>query len=128
MHMRGPFTIFTSLVLFSVLSACVPLKPAGLSTDSADSSMELSPCELNEKSQFDPASAQQMQWYQSHGFPLPSATDRSQLVRGTNGRAVVVVQGFASSPAPLGPLIAGLNAAGFTVIAPLMTGFSSSPD
>jgi alpha-beta hydrolase superfamily lysophospholipase len=116
----GPL-VFTLICL----TGCSVARPFGASLDGA-SEIPLTGCALEEKTQFDTFSAQQLQWYRSRGDePIPAY--RSQLLHGTNGRAVVVIHGFSSSPYPMNELMHALNAAGFTVIAPLLNGFAGNP-
>ncbi|MGZ3723016.1 MAG: alpha/beta hydrolase [Bdellovibrionales bacterium] len=107
-------------------TACAPLRAFHSPNDTLLES-SLTGCALEEKTQFDAFNAEQLAWYQQRG-QLPIGNFRSVFHHGLNGRAVVLVHGFDSSPVPAQDMIETLEGAGFTVIAPLLTGFSSTSD
>lgn len=116
--------------LFLVISVLLITTACGMGRPYQASSIfgseaRLTGCALTEKTQFDQFSAEQLQWYQSRG-ELPIPEYRSQLHHGSNGRAVVIVHGFNSSPRAMDEVAVALNHAGFTVITPLLNGFSSN--
>lgn len=90
-----------------------------------DSAVELTGCAATQYAQFQADQALQLAWYQSQGAePVPQY--RAQYHAGSNGRTVILVQGFSSSPYTFNDVSAFLQAQGFTVIAPLLTGFGST--
>jgi alpha-beta hydrolase superfamily lysophospholipase len=84
-------------------------------------------CEKTTQTRFSEIQAKQVLWYQNHGLAVPTAPRQAQLHFGTNGRAVVVVHGFVSSPEFMSDISAALVEQGFTVIEPLLLGFGSDP-
>ena len=75
------------------------------------------------KARFETFAAGQLEWYRARTSYLPIQKIRSVYSQGTNGHAVVVVHGYNSSPLNQRDLILSLSLQGYTVIAPLLTGY-----
>ena len=133
---------FTAVIAFLFLAACSPVQQSADGSSSAsqqasNSDVEVSPgsdtgtsaplfcANTDQLSRFNTFSANQLKWYQTRTSYLPIAKLRSIYYQGTNGHAVVVVHGYNSSPHNQRDVILALTARGFTVIAPLLTGFGS---
>lgn len=69
-----------------------------------------------------------MAWYSSRGYPVPKAKQRSVLHFGAKSHMVLVVHGFVSDPSLQADMIQVLAQQGYSVMAPLLTGFGSSAD
>ena len=72
-------------------------------------------------------SEEQMAFYLRNGGHEPGERHHAKYYPGTNGKAVVLVHGFISSPASMTDLAASLQEAGYAVITPLLTGFGDGP-
>lgn len=108
------------VVLF--LSACG--KDSGVSLPGA-----VSPnCEARTQAAVEASTKIQMDWYRAHGGVEPSPAQHSQYLAGTNGKVVVLVHGFISSPAYMTDLAKTLNDAGYAVLVPLLTGFGAGAE
>lgn len=89
----------------------------------SDQSEEAASCATQTQELVAAHSEAQMDFYRAHGGRLPIPQNRTTFYPGTNGRAVVLVHGFISAPDSMGDLAKALQAEGYSVIAPLLTGF-----
>jgi pimeloyl-ACP methyl ester carboxylesterase len=69
----------------------------------------------------------QMNWYATHGGRIPTPANRARFIPGTNGRIIVLIHGFLSSPLWMGDLAESFSKEGFSVLMPLMTGYGAGP-
>ena len=115
-----------SLLLASLLS--LTLVGCGNSHDSGGRSDGVSACEAQTQAAVAESTAKQMEFYQAHGGMLPVESHRAGFYAGTNGRAIVLVHGFIASPKSMTDLAQSLNAEGYTVITPLLTGFGDGAE
>jgi esterase/lipase len=124
-------SVFSGSVLAnSVLAimACTALFGCGKkSAENSPQKVAEAACDVRRQTRLDEIKARQSDWYVTHSLPVPAASSQTQLSVGTNGRAVVVVHGFISSPDFMNDISTALVKQGFTVITPLMTGFGSTP-
>jgi alpha-beta hydrolase superfamily lysophospholipase len=110
--------ILASLLITLFLAGCAderaPLEEAGCETRTADLVAQHSEA--------------QMDFYRQYGGRLPITQNRTTFYPGTNGRAVVLVHGFISAPDSMADLARALQAEGYSVIAPLITGFGDGAE
>jgi alpha-beta hydrolase superfamily lysophospholipase len=116
-------TVFILAIILQLTVACSPVKQssdaASTSQQSSQSTVDAATC----KARFDSFAASQLDWYRQRTSFLPIEKIRSIYYQGSNGHAVVVVHGFNSSPHNQRDLILALAQKGYTVIAPLLTGY-----
>lgn len=89
------------------------------------SPVPLSACDLRILERVQDLTARQLNWYQAHGNVVPAEAKHSIYRPGTNGRAILLVHGFMSSPEGVTELADALNAKGYAVLSPLITGFGA---
>jgi predicted alpha/beta hydrolase family esterase len=110
------FRFILRLVSFTLLAGCAPKL-----TERAAS------CEASTQAAVTAHGEQQMAFYQRHDGSLPPASHRATYYPGTNGKVVALVHGFISSPESMVDLAHVLNAQGYAVLAPLLTGYGGGP-
>lgn len=69
-----------------------------------------------------------LNWYRKHGGRLPKTAARPRMIRGTNGKIVVLVHGFLASPADMKDMTDEIARHGYTVVLPLMRGFGADKE
>ncbi len=84
-------------------------------------------CDRELASKLELSTQVQMNWYATHGGRIPTPANRARFIPGTNGRIIVLVHGFLSSPLWMGDLAESFSKEGFSVLMPLMTGYGAGP-
>ena len=126
-----PISLPISLMITAVLaSACAPASQTSFSTSNSAStssvnSASVSACNLQMQSAVTAINLSQTAFYTGLALAAPIASKQSQFIAGTNGETVVIIHGFDSSPADMANLMVSVNSAGYSVIAPLLTGFGA---
>lgn len=128
-HTLSANIVHICLLGFLVLAGCAPKGTDSLLGErAAQLGHSAVSCRQNANARFAQDNERQLDWYARHGGMIPAPIDRARFIQGTNGRAVVLIHGFLSSPDRMSEIAEPLIRAGYTVYMPLLTGFSAGPD